>query len=100
MTTQTRYENIVLDDKGVPLIGGTSTKVIELVLEYRAYGWSPEEIHFQHPTLSLGQIHSAFAYYWDHREALDRDIEERQDKADQLEEDVKPSPLQSRLQGR
>jgi uncharacterized protein (DUF433 family) len=41
-------------------------KVIELVREQDAYGWSPEELHFQHPYLSLGQIHSALAYYWDH----------------------------------
>jgi hypothetical protein len=25
--------------------------------------------------LSLGQIHSALAYYWDHREALDKQFE-------------------------
>ncbi len=27
-----------------------------------AYGWSPEEMHFQHPDLTLGQIYSALAY--------------------------------------
>ena len=52
-------------------------KVIELVLEKSAYGWSPEELHFQHPYLSLGQIHSALAYYWDHQKELDSDIENR-----------------------
>ncbi len=34
-------------------------KVIEIVLEKIAYGWSPEELHFQHPYLTLGQIYSA-----------------------------------------
>jgi hypothetical protein len=31
-------------------------------------------IYFQHTYLTLWQIHSALAYYWDHREELDRDI--------------------------
>jgi hypothetical protein len=37
-------------------------KVIELILEKSAYGWSPEELHFQHAYLTLGQIYSALAY--------------------------------------
>lgn len=75
--TETRYEHIVLSDRGVPLIPGTAMKVIELVREQQAYGWSVEELHFQHPYLSLGQIHSALAYYWDHKDDLDADIERR-----------------------
>jgi uncharacterized protein (DUF433 family) len=43
-----------------------------LVVEQQAYGWSPEELHFQHPYLTSGQIHSAPACYWDHREEPER----------------------------
>ncbi|NJM07340.1 DUF433 domain-containing protein [Candidatus Gracilibacteria bacterium] len=75
--TETRYEHIILIAEGVPLIAGTTTKVIELVRETQAYGWSPEELHFQHPYLSLGKIHSALAYYWDHQVALDADMAQR-----------------------
>ena len=39
-------------------------KVTEVVLDKIAYGWSPEEIHFQHPHLSLAQIHAALTYYY------------------------------------
>jgi hypothetical protein len=35
------------------------------VLDKLAYGWSPEEIHFQHPALSLAQIHAALSYYYE-----------------------------------
>jgi uncharacterized protein (DUF433 family) len=54
---------IELDERGVAWISGTKTKVIEVALDRVAYGWSPEEIHFQHNYLSLAQIHSALAYY-------------------------------------
>ena len=60
---KTKYEHVVLDEKNFPIVAGTNMKVIELVLEKTAYGWSPEELHFQHPYLSLGQIYSALAYY-------------------------------------
>jgi uncharacterized protein (DUF433 family) len=94
---ETRYEHIVLDDAGVPLIARTTMKVIELVLERAAYGWSPEELHFQHPYLSLGQIHSALAYYWDHKDELDQDIARRRARVEELRHTTPPSPLIARL---
>lgn len=80
----TRYEHVVLNEDHVPSIAGTTMKVVELVVEQQAYGWSPEELHFQHPHLTLGQIHSALAYYWDHREELDRDIRRRLERIEEV----------------
>lgn len=45
---------IEIDGEGVAWIGGTRVKVIEVVLDKIAYGWSPEEIHFQHPPPDSG----------------------------------------------
>jgi uncharacterized protein (DUF433 family) len=93
----TSYEHIVINDNGAPIIEGTNMKVIELVLETTAYGWSPEELHFQHPYLSLGQIHSALAYYWDHAEELDHDIARRLEKVENIRRAVGPSVLKDKL---
>lgn len=57
--------HIRLDARGVAWIDDTNTKVVEVALDHLAHGWSPEEIHFQHTHLSLGQIHAALAYYHD-----------------------------------
>lgn len=95
-SVKTQYEHIVLEDN-VPVITGTTMKVIELVLEKTAYGWSPEELHFQHPDLSLGQIHSALAYYWDHEPELERDLERRLQFVEQTRQDCTPSPLAGKL---
>jgi uncharacterized protein (DUF433 family) len=97
--TTTAYEHIVLCE-GVPTIAGTSVKVIELVLDKMAYGWSPEEMHLQHPGLSLGQIHSALAYYWDHVEDLDADIQRRLTEAERLRRQTTPPPLVGKLKAR
>jgi uncharacterized protein (DUF433 family) len=93
----TSYEHIRLDNEGVPHIVGTTMKVVELVMAQKAYGWSPEELHFQHPYLSMSQIHSALAYYWEHKEELDADIEKRLNFAEQSRQEAGASPLANRL---
>jgi len=79
MKVQAKFKNwpyIEFDEKGRPIIAGTRIKVSFLVQEKKAFGWSPEEIYFQHPELSLAQIHSALSYYYAHQEEVDREIEE------------------------
>lgn len=100
MTQATAYEHIVTDERGVPLVEGTTTKVVELVLDVLAHGWSPDEVQFQHPHLTLGQIHSALAYYWDHKEELDRDIERRLERVEEIRREVGPSQLVERLKSK
>jgi uncharacterized protein (DUF433 family) len=92
-----QYPHVDFDANGVPILAGTTMKVVELVMAQRAHGWSPEEIHFQHPYLSLSQIHSALAYYWDHRSDLDHDIERRSRFAEQARRESGPSPLKKKL---
>ncbi len=94
---ETKYAHIVVNDDGVPMIAGTTTKVIEVVRDQRAHGWSPEEIALNYPDLSLGQIYSALAYYWDHQAELDADIEARRQYAEAMRQAAKPSPFVARL---
>jgi uncharacterized protein (DUF433 family) len=100
MTTATTYEHIVVDDRGVAYIDNTTTKVIEVVMDYKAYGWSPEEIHLQHPYLTLGQIYSAFAYYWDHVEQLDRQIAKNYEEAERIRAETETSHIQDKLKAK
>jgi uncharacterized protein (DUF433 family) len=100
LLSETRYEHILLNEDHVPVIAGTTMKVIELVLDHLAYGWSPEELHFQHPHLTMGQVHSALAYYWDHQAELDQDIERRLQFVDQVQQTTKPISLAERLKAK
>src|SRR3981081_3280708 len=88
---------IELDESGVPWITGANTKVVEVVLDKMAYGWSPEETHFQHPHLALAQIHAALAYYYDHQDEIDADIERRREWTEALAAEAVDSPLQRKL---
>ena len=89
--------HIELDDKGVAWIRGTKIKVIEVALDKIANGSSPEEIHFQYPHLSLAQIHSALAYYYDHQVEFDAEIARQLERIDSLTAQVKDSPGRKRL---
>ncbi len=95
--TTTRYEHIVLDERGVPRIAGTRLRAIDLVEAKQANGWTPEQLHEQHPELTLGQIYSALAYYWDHQAELDAAIADRRQELAHLQRQTQPSRLVERL---
>ena len=96
--TETTYEYIILDEHDVPIFEGTTMKVIELAGAAIAYTWSPAELQDQFPFLTLGQIHSALAYYWDHQAALDQDMERLLQRVEELRRLAGSSPLKARLQ--
>lgn len=99
-SVQTSYEHIVLDEKGTPIIAGTTMKVVELIVEKLAHGWSAEELYFQHPYLTLGQIYSALAYHADHQAELEKDIENRLRSGIKLEKETGTSPLIEKLKSK
>jgi uncharacterized protein (DUF433 family) len=93
----TTHAHIRLDDRGIAWIDDTRTKVIEVASDQIAHGWSAEEIHFQHPHLSLGQIHAALAYYHDHKSDLDAEIRRSVDDVEQMRAKAGESPIRKRL---
>ncbi|TRT60592.1 MAG: DUF433 domain-containing protein [Microcystis aeruginosa Ma_QC_C_20070703_M131] len=98
MTTNlTDYKHIAIDHRGVPIIAGSTLKVIDLVMAQIAYGWTPAEIHINHRDLSRSQIHSALAYYWEHRDELDQAIQADGEFAQKMREKAGDSPFVTRL---
>ena len=91
------HPHIDHDAHGAPVVAGTTMKIVELVMAQRAHGWSPEELCFQYPHLSMAEIHAALTYYWDHESELDEDIERRSRFADESRRKSASSPLAQRL---
>ena len=89
--------HIELDADGVAWIAGANTKVIEVVLDMLAYGSTAEEIHLEYPHLSLAQIHSAFASYYNHKDEIDSAIAQQREIVSALAEQAKDSPGRRRL---
>ena len=67
------------------------------VLDKLAHGWRPEEIHVQHPELSLAQIHSALSYYYENQQRFDAEIERERREVEVLAAEQADSALQQKL---
>src|SRR5271165_404896 len=90
-------DHIELDEKGVARIRGSRMKVIHLVMEKMANGWGPEEMHAQFPHLSMAEIYAAFAYYHDHKNELDAEIQQSVRFADEMAAKAGESPTAKKL---
>lgn len=100
MDVTTRYEHISLDDEGIAIIGGTRLKVADLAVEHVEWGWSAEEIAYQHPPLTLGQAYSALAYYWDHKQEIDSYLEAGSQQSERLRGKLPTFPRLSEIRSR
>jgi hypothetical protein len=98
MMQAVHYPHIVEADGESPRLENWSrVRVAQIVMDHFGHAWSADEIARQYPHLTLAEIHSALAYYYDHREAIDHEIraELRQAKADAAS--ARRSPLAIRL---
>jgi uncharacterized protein (DUF433 family) len=75
--TPTAYPHLERRPDGKLWLTGTQTKVVEVVLDRLAHHWDAEEIRRQHPHLTLGQIYSCLAYYYDHQAEMDAIVDEQ-----------------------
>ena len=74
---------------GQARIDGHRIRVQDVAIEYEWQGLSPEEICREHPGLTLAQVHTALAYYFEHRDEIEAQI--REDEA--FAADLKRFPL-------
>jgi uncharacterized protein (DUF433 family) len=90
-------EYIEVDERGVAKLVGSRIKVEHLV-EYRmGQGGTPEEIQAAFPHLTLAQVYAAFAYYYDHKDAMDARIEAGYQEYLRLREAAADSPFMQKL---
>lgn len=61
---------------GSPVIKGTKFPVRSVVNYILRQGISPEELVREFSHLTLAQVYDALSYYYDHKEAIDRDMQE------------------------
>jgi uncharacterized protein (DUF433 family) len=55
-------------------IAGSRIRVQDVAIWHEKLGMSPDEIVHHYPTITLADVHAALAYYWDHRDAIERAI--------------------------
>jgi uncharacterized protein (DUF433 family) len=96
----TPYPHIEKRPDGKLWLIDTQIKVIEVVLDRLAHHWDADEIQRNHPHLSLGQIYSCLAYYYDHQAEMDRLIEEQLRFVERLRSQSGESLLKAKLRAK
>ena len=66
-------------------------------MDYLAHGWSVEEMCRQHSYLKPAEAHSAMAYYLDHREEIEAEIDAEMRRAESDRKSAVEPPVVARL---
>jgi len=82
---------------GKPCIAGTRVRVWDVYLMHEREGRSPDEIVAAFPHISLADVHAAMAYFWDNKEAIERQMKEADEFVEQLKAATGPGPLAKKL---
>jgi uncharacterized protein (DUF433 family) len=75
-------------------------RVAQIAMDYLAYGWSVDEMCRQHPYLQPAEAHAAMAYYFDHQEEIDGEIEAEVKEAASARANALTPPLVVRLKAK
>jgi uncharacterized protein (DUF433 family) len=76
---------------GRPRIAGHRIRVQDIVAWYEVGGQTPEQIVADFPQITLGDVHAALAYYYDHYDEMRRLIEEDDSYADRMMREAEES---------
>jgi uncharacterized protein (DUF433 family) len=79
-------------------IAGTRVRVQDIYAMAELQGLAPDQIVAALPHLTLAQVHTALAYYFDHREAIVEEVRQDQEFVHHFRTMTGPGPLESKLQ--
>jgi uncharacterized protein (DUF433 family) len=98
MSESTAYPHIVKPPDGpAHLERYPRIRVAQIVTDYLAYGWSPDQMVRQFEHLTLSEVHAAMLYYWDHQQEIDAEIQAELEEYDRARAAAPPSPFLLRM---
>lgn len=71
-------------------IAGTRISVEDIYVWHELVGKSPDQIVAEYPFLSLAQVHSALAYYYDHAEEVRQQVKRGREEAERIKAENPP----------
>ena len=73
-------------------------RVAQVVMDYLAHGWSPDEMCRHHPNLTPAEAHAAMTYYYDHQAEIEGEIQIELAQVRAAQADAPTSPFVLRMQ--
>lgn len=83
---------------GKPCIAGTRIRVQDIYVWHELRELSVDEIVFRYPHVTMADVYAALAYYWEHRDEIQRQIADDDDFVQGMKE-KHGSPLREKLRG-
>lgn len=81
-------------------IAGHRVRVADMAIWHEKLGLSADEIVDAIPTLTMSDVYAALAYYWDHRDEIERQIGAGRAASDEFYNRIGPGPLAEKLRRR
>lgn len=78
-------------------IAGTRVRVQDVHVLAEIQGLTPEQIVAALPHLTLGQVHAALSYFWDHQSEILRELAEDEAFIEAVRRRLGPGPLARKL---
>src|SRR4051794_32406012 len=97
--SQTKVEHIASNPNvcgGKPCIAGTRNRVQDIYVWHELQGLSADEIVSRFPHLTMADVYAALSYFWDHRDEIQRQMQEETVFVEQMKQKY-PSPLKQKL---
>ena len=70
------YPRIARGDDGWLYVEGVGVRLVRLIADHVGGGYTAAQLVRHLPPLRLGQAHAVLAYYYDHRDAVERELAE------------------------
>ena len=93
----TAWPFIEVDHSGRASITAKKMPVLQLVREHLTFVWDAEQLHRQHPHLTLSEIYSALGYYYEHLDECAAQLESDERRLASLKQELTNPELQQRL---
>jgi uncharacterized protein (DUF433 family) len=75
-------------------------RVAQLVMDYLAHGWSPDEMCRHYPHLAPAETHAAMTYYYDHQAEIDAEIRAELAEVRAAQASASPTPFELRMRAK
>lgn len=75
-------------------------RVAQIVMDYLAHGWSPDEMCRHHSHLTPVEAHAAMTYYYDHQAEIDAEVHVELSESRASRAAAKPTPFELRMQAK
>jgi uncharacterized protein (DUF433 family) len=75
-------------------------RVAQIVMDYLAHGWSPDEMcrHYSH--LTPVEAHAAMTYYYDHQAEVNTEIKAELEAVRAAQAAAEPTPFELKMQAK